>query len=248
MHKFFVMPEQIGEKAIYINGPDCNHIVRVLRLKIGEEILVKDRQGTDYYCIIESSSPEEVICRIVDICRGASELPVKISLFQGLPKQEKMEWIIQKGVELGVSEIYPIAMKRCVQKLDTKTAAKKVERWNKIAESAAKQSGRSIVPQVHLPMSFKEATQKLEAYADVFVPHEDAKGIQHTRESLKEIKKGSEIAFVIGPEGGYAPEETEQLKQLANSRMITLGKRILRTETAGLAFLSMVTIMVEEDD
>lgn len=248
MHKFFVLPEQIGEEEIRIVGEDCNHINRVLRLKKGEEILVKDGQETDYYCIIKCSTDEEVICRIQDITRGASELPVRISLFQGLPKQDKMEWIIQKGVELGISDIYPVAMKRCIQKLDEKTAAKKVERWNKIAESAAKQSGRGVIPQVHMPISFAQATEQLKKYNDVFVPHEDAKGLAYTRETLSQIKKGSEIAFIIGPEGGYAPEETEKLKQLANSRMITLGKRILRTETAGLAFLSMVTIMIEEDD
>ena len=125
MHKFFVEPEQIGEATICLTGENCHHVRHVLRLKKGQEILIKDGQGTDYYCIIEESGDAEIICRIEDIQRSFVELPVSVSLFQGLPKQEKMEWIIQKCVELGVSDIYPVAMKRSVSKIDAKTAAKK---------------------------------------------------------------------------------------------------------------------------
>ncbi len=247
MHRFFAMPEQIGEKEIRLTGEDYHHIHHVLRLKKGQEILVKDRQGTDYYCIIEESTDSEIICRIADIQRSFTELPVEISLFQGLPKQEKMEWIIQKCVELGVSDIYPVAMKRSVQKLDEKTAAKKAERWNKIAESAAKQSGRDKVPTVHMPISFGQAIALAESYHAFFIPHEDAQGIGATRRAFLELEKPSKAACMIGPEGGFSPEETQALKQLANQRMITLGKRILRTETAGMAFLAMLSIMIEED-
>lgn len=247
MHKFFVAPEQIGDEEIRVLGTDCNHIVKVLRLKNGQKILLNDGQGTDYYCIIKSMNDLEVICKIEDINRSFTELPVKITLFQGLPKQEKMEWIIQKSVELGITDIYPVAMKRCVQKLDEKNAKKKTERWNRIAESAAKQSGRGFVPVVHEPISFSQCLKQAEDYQDFFVPHEDAKGISETRRFFSEIQKDTKIACMIGPEGGYAQEETEALKQLVNSRIITLGKRILRTETAAMAFLSMVSIMIEED-
>lgn len=247
MHKFFAAPEQIGEETIRLTGENCHHLRHVLRLKNGQEILIKDGQGTDYYCIIEASSDAEIICRIEDIQRSFTELPAAVSLFQGLPKQEKMEWIIQKCVELGVAEIYPVAMKRSVSKLDEKTAAKKTERWNKIAESAAKQSGRDVVPIVHLPISFRRALEMAAQYQDFFVPHEAAAGIADTRRALVAVKKSARIGCMIGPEGGFSPEETQNLAQVANQRMITLGKRILRTETAGMVFLSMLSIMIEED-
>lgn len=247
MHKFFVSPEQIGANEIRIIGADCNHIFRVLRLKKGQEIMLNDGQGTDYYCIIKKSCEEEILCEITDLCRNFTELPVKVSLFQGLPKQEKMEWIIQKAVELGVSDIYPVAMKRCVQKLDEKTAKKKTERWNKIAESAAKQSGRGMIPRVHEPIPFKKGLEMAGQYHRFFVPHEDAIGMNDTRQALKEVQADMRIACMIGPEGGYSVEETDALKALKNSRLITLGKRILRTETAAMAFLAMLSIMIEED-
>lgn len=247
MHKFFVAREQIEDSQIRVVGADCNHILRVLRLKPGQEIILNDGQGTDYYCIIKEGRETEIICQISDIHRSYTELPAEITLFQGLPKQEKMEWIIQKSVELGVSQIYPVAMKRSVQKLDEKTAAKKVERWNKIAESAAKQSGRGKVPVVQMPVSFKQVMAMAGQYQMFFAPHEDATGISATRQALDSIEKSSKIACMIGPEGGYSAEETADLKTLTNVRMITLGKRILRTETAAAAFLSMVTIMIEED-
>ena len=247
MHKFFVEPEQIGEATICLTGENCHHVRHVLRLKKGQEILIKDGQGTDYYCIIEESGDAEIICRIEDIQRSFVELPVSVSLFQGLPKQEKMEWIIQKCVELGVSDIYPVAMKRSVSKIDAKTAAKKTERWNKIAESAAKQSGRDIVPVVHQPISFRQALMAAAKYQDFFVPHEAAEGIAATRQALGAVKKAAQVGCMIGPEGGFSPEETQSLMQLANQRMVTLGKRILRTETAGMVFLAMLSIMIEED-
>lgn len=247
MHKFFVAPDQIGEESICLTGENCHHLKNVLRLKNGQEILIKDGQGTDYYCIIERSGEAEIICRIADIQRSFVELPVSVSLFQGLPKQEKMEWIIQKCVELGVSDIYPVAMKRSVSKLDEKTAMKKTERWNRIAESAAKQSGRDIVPVVHSVIPFRQVLVLAGQYQDFFVPHEAAAGIAATRAALGAVKKETQVGCIIGPEGGFSPEETESLVQLSNHRMITLGKRILRTETAGMVFLSMLSIMTEED-
>ena len=247
MHKFFAAPGQIGEETIRLTGENCHHLRNVLRLKNGQEILIKDGQGTDYYCIIKECDDTETVCRIVDIQRSFTELPAAVSLFQGLPKQEKMEWIIQKCVELGVFEIYPVAMKRSVQKLDEKTAVKKTERWNKIAENAAKQSGRDIIPVVHPPVSFQQALTLAAQYQDFFVPHEAAAGIAATRKALAAIGERAQIGCMIGPEGGFSPEETQSLMQLANHRMITLGKRILRTETAGMVFLSMLSIMIEED-
>lgn len=247
MYKFFVRPDQIREKEIYITGQDCNHIFRVLRLKPGQEILLNDGQARDYYCIIKEANDQEIICQIRDVARNLTELPVEVTLFQGLPKQEKMEWIIQKGVELGLSHIYPVAMNRSIQKLDEKSGRKKVERWNKIAEGAAKQAGRGRVPLVHMPLSFKQVVDLSSRYDHFFVAHEQAKGMQVTRWALGQVKKASKIALMIGPEGGYAPEETQALKALARSQMITLGKRILRTETAGMTFMAMLSLMIEED-
>lgn len=247
MHKFFVDPSQIGENEIVIENGDANHISKVLRLKNNEKILVNDGQGTDYYCIIRESDDRQVICVIEDMLKNFTELPVEVILFQGIPKQEKMEWLIQKCVELGISEIYPVAMKRCVSKLDAKTAVKKTERWNKIAESAAKQSARGKVPCVHPPISFAEVMQKASSLEQFFVPHENAKGMEKSRQLFQSIPKTARIGVIIGPEGGFSEEETKFLEQLPNAKLLTLGKRILRTETAAMAFLAMLSIMIEED-
>ena len=157
MYQFFVENSQIQNELVSITGADVNHIKNVLRMKIGERIRVSDENGCDYYCNIATVQAEEVTAEIVSKNEAGSELPAKIYLFQGLPKSDKMELIIQKAVELGAWEVIPVAMKNCVVKLDEKKAQNKLKRWQTISESAAKQSKRSVIPQIHPVMSFKEA-------------------------------------------------------------------------------------------
>ena len=247
MYHFFVEPEQIGEKQIRILGQDVNHIRNVLRMKTGEQITVSSREdaGRAYRCRIDSLQDEQVNAEIMWVQEADTELPVRISLFQGLPKGDKMELIIQKAVELGACEIVPVASKRAVVKLDEKKAQSKVKRWNAIAESAAKQSGRLRIPQVKPVMSFKEAAAYGAGFDRKLIPYELAKGMDETRAALKTIQPGDSVAIFIGPEGGF---EEEEVKQAAAGGFvpITLGKRILRTETAGMALLSVLMFHMEK--
>ena len=157
MYQFFVEPHQISDKIVRIEGQDVNHIKNVLRMKIGEELQISDGNNKKYLCEIASMTSDEVCLQIKEELISDTELPSKLYLFQGLPKSDKMEFIVQKAVELGVYEIIPVATKRAVVKLDDKKAKKKIERWQQIAESAAKQAGRGVIPEVHDVMSFKEA-------------------------------------------------------------------------------------------
>lgn len=247
MYHFFVEPYQIKEKEIWILGQDVNHIRNVLRMKPGEQITVSSRQddGRAYRCRIHSLEEEQVRAEILWVQEADAELPIRISLFQGLPKGDKMELIIQKAVELGAWEIVPVASRRAVVKLDEKKAQAKVKRWNAIAESAAKQSGRLRIPQVRSVMSFKEAADYGAGFDKKLIPYELAKGMEQTRTALGEIQPGDSVAIFIGPEGGFEEEEVK----LASERgfaPITLGKRILRTETAGMALLSVLMFQMEK--
>lgn len=244
MHHFFVIPDQIKEEKIYIEGSDVNHIKNVLRMKIGEELQISDGNNRKYLCEIESMSSEEVCAIIKEEQAVDTELPSKVYLFQGLPKSDKMELIVQKAVELGVFEIVPVATKRAVVKLDDKKAAKKVERWNSIAEGGAKQSGRNVIPKVAQVMSFKEAFAFAKELDVVLIPYELAEGMQETKRVIENIKPGQSVGIFIGPEGGFELAEVEYaISQGAKS--ITLGKRILRTETAGLTTLSILMYHLE---
>ena len=209
MYQFFIQPDSIKEEEIWIADPqDVNHIRNVLRMKKGEKVsLCCEAKGKEYICSIEEIESDIVKAAIIDINGESRELPVKITLFQGLPKSDKMELIIQKAVELGVAEIVPMATKRAVVKLDAKKAAKKVQRWNEIAKSAAKQSKRGLIP---------------------------------------EVKPVKSLGIYIGPEGGF-PEEEVSLAMKAGAEPVTLGHRILRTETAGMTLLSILMFMLEED-
>ena len=245
MYQFFVDSSQIQDKKIIITGGDVNHIKNVLRLKTGEEIAVKNGvDGKEYRCGIEEFTQDSVICSLRFIREEGVELPSKIYLFQGIPKADKMELIIQKSVELGVFEVIPVAVKRCVVKLDEKKAAAKVNRWQGIAEAAAKQCRRGIIPMVKEPMSMKEAV----AYAcntDVkLIPYELAEDMGHTKKIIEAIQPGESVAVFIGPEGGF--EESEVAEAFAAGiEPVTLGKRILRTETAGLTVLSWLMYHLE---
>lgn len=247
MARFFVSPGQIGPASVSIFDDDVNHIRKVLRMKEGDELTVSDGNGTDYFCRIRSISEEVVVCDIVDSWTSYVELLVKLHLFQGLPKADKMELIIQKAVELGAYEIVPVAMSRSIVKLDEKKAGKKTARWQGISESGAKQSGRAIIPEVKSPMSYKNALEYAKTLDAIIVPYEKADGIEVSRELISKLCSDENIKSIgifIGPEGGFAEKEIEQALE-AGATPITLGRRILRTETAGLAVLSILMYQLE---
>lgn len=244
MYHFFVTPEQVKGEHIYIEGSDVNHIKNVLRMKVGQELEISDGDNKKYLCEIASITSEEVCVMIQEERSVDTELLSKIYLFQGLPKSDKMELIVQKAVELGAYEIIPVATKRAVVKLDEKKASKKVERWNSIAESGAKQSGRNLIPKVTDVMSWKEAIEYAKALDIVLIPYELAEGMQETRDIIAQIQPGQSIGIFIGPEGGFETAEVESAMEYG-AKPITLGKRILRTETAGLTTLSILMYHLE---
>ena len=247
MHHFFVEPSKIQGNHIFIDGPDVNHIRNVLRMNPGEEVNVTDGTGEKVYrCAIASIGEDTVELNIMWAQEKGMELPSKIYLFQGLPKSDKMELIIQKAVELGVYEIIPMATARAVVKLDQKKAAAKVKRWQAISESAAKQSKRLLIPEVKEPVKFSEAL-KLASDLDVrLIPYELAEGMDGTRRIIQSVKPGQSVAVFIGPEGGFEEAEVELAKE-AGFQAITLGRRILRTETAGMTVLSILMYQLEEN-
>ena len=248
MYQFFVEPGQINrnDNSVIITGSDVNHIKNVLRMRIGEEISVSNGQdGCEYRCGIEAFEEDCVRCKLYFVKEDGVELPVRVTLFQGLPKGDKMEMIIQKAVELGAFEIIPVATKRCVVKLDEKKAVTKVNRWQSIAEAAAKQSKRDMIPTVGPVMSFAQALEKAAPMDLRLIPYELEDGMARTRELLNRIEPGQQIAVFIGPEGGF--EESEiALARAKGIHPVTLGRRILRTETAGMTVLAWIGYLMEE--
>ncbi|MBR1508963.1 MAG: 16S rRNA (uracil(1498)-N(3))-methyltransferase [Eubacterium sp.] len=264
MHKFFKDEINEYDKSISITGEDVNHIKNVLRLSVGDEITVSDGRGRDYISAISSFGENEVIADIIDVCDSAAELPADITLFQGMPKGDKMEFIIQKAVELGVHDIVPVMMERTIVKLEDRKREKKTARYQLIAEAASKQSGRGIIPEVQSFKSFKEAIQLASSYDMVLVPYEDARGMSYARETIdftaglvgdgvnlsRAEGEGTgpaakkKIAVFIGPEGGFAASEINMAKEIG-ARIISLGNRILRTETAGLTILSILMFNID---
>ena len=238
MYQFFVEEQQVRGERIVITGSDVNHIVNVLRMKPGEKVRVSDSAEHAFFCHVEELSQDEVWLHIDEQDELGTEFAHKVYLFQGLPKGDKMELIIQKAVELGVSEIIPVAMKNCVVKLDEKKAVAKVKRWQAIAESAAKQSKRTVIPEVAMPISWNEAVRRAKELDITLVPYENERGMQATREIMQGIPDGASIGVMIGPEGGFSPDEIAAVD--GTMHRISLGRRILRTETAGLATLSML--------
>ncbi|WP_367567850.1 16S rRNA (uracil(1498)-N(3))-methyltransferase [Lacrimispora sp.] len=248
MYHFFVNQDQVGAETITITGPDVNHMKNVLRMGAGEEILVSNGVDKDYLCEILSVSPEKVLAKILSVTEGGTELPARLYLFQGLPKSDKMELIIQKAVELGVYEIIPVETKRTVVKLDKKKEESKLKRWQAVSESAAKQSKRLIIPKVSGVMTFRQALEFSQKELDrTVIPFEHAGNMRATREILKEIEPGMSVGIFIGPEGGFEDSEVE-LAKFHGAKPITLGKRILRTETAGLALLSVLSFQLEPSE
>ena len=245
MYHFFVSEEQINGENAYIEGSDVNHIANVLRMKPGEELLISVKGDWDFLCKIDDIETERVNLKVLESMEQR-ELPVNITLLQGIPKSDKLEMIIQKAVELGVSEIIPVKTKRVVVKIEEKKQVSKVNRWNAIAESAAKQSKRSIIPKVSEPMSIDNALEIVKDFGVKLIPYENADGIDKTRKILDNMDKTKNIAVFIGPEGGFEESEVERIKN-SGFEVITLGKRILRTETAGLALLSNIMIRLEDE-
>lgn len=245
MYRFYVTEEQIREAEIIIEGQDVDHISRVLRMKTGEAVVICNGQGKDYYCTIDAIMNDKVVLKIDSNEETVSELPARITLFQGLPKKDKMELIIQKAVELGVYEIIPVNTKRTIVKLDDKKKEqKKLERWQTIATAAAKQSGRGIIPQVKEVMNYQAAIEYAKTLEYSMIPFEHAEGMQKTREHIQKACEVGSIGIFIGPEGGFEDSEVEAAMR-AKIDPITLGKRILRTETAGLTTLSILMYELE---
>ena len=243
MYHFFV-PEGPGPDGIIrITGQDVRHIRNVLRMKPGEKVVISDGRDKDYYCHIEEINAEEVSVVIEDEAEAA-ELPAELVLYQGLPKGDKLELIIQKAVELGAARIVPVEMKRSVVKLDEKKKASRLTRWNTISESAAKQSGRSICPEVGPVLTYRQAVEEASNMDLMLVPYENARGMEATKEAMSLLAPGKSVAIFIGPEGGFDPDEIK-LAEEKGARTISLGKRILRTETAGLAALTLCMYHLE---
>lgn len=243
MYNFFVNSESKQNNLYFITGSDFNHIKNVLRMKSGEEFLVSDN-GVSNLCRLESLDRETAIARIIEENYQNTELPVKIYLFQGLPKSDKLELIIQKSVELGVSGIIPVEMNRSVVKLDEKKKEAKRERWQAIAENAAKQSKRNLIPEVFGVMTYKQALEKAKELDLFFVPYENENGMTSTKEALAKIKRRSSVGILIGPEGGFEEREICTAMEVGGTS-ISLGKRILRTETAAITAVGMCMMHIE---
>ncbi len=243
MFNFFADKNSRQGDFYYISGSDFNHIKNVLRMKTGETFLVSDN-GESHLCEISSFEGETAVAKIIEENYQNTELPVRIYLFQGLPKSDKMELIIQKCVELGVYAIIPTEMSRCVVKLEDKKKKSKVDRWQSISESAAKQSKRNIIPEIMNVMSYKEALTFAEKLDMILVPYESENGMQGTKETLSKIRNGMNVGIFIGSEGGFDEKEITLAKE-KGAEIISLGKRILRTETAAITSVAMCMLHIE---
>lgn len=244
MYNFFVDENAKTIDGYSISGKDYNHIKNVLRMKAGEDLLVTFNGKSDLCSICDFTS-DEVLVKVIKPDYQSTELPIFITLFQGIAKGEKMELIIQKAVELGVSEIVPVEMKRCVAKIEKNKVKQKTERFNLISESASKQSKRNVIPTVKEPMTFDNSLSYAKDFDLLIVPYECAEGMTATTNVLSSIKKGMKIGVMIGSEGGFDDGEIEKAKALSNARVISLGKRILRTETASITALSLLMLQAE---
>lgn len=246
MYRFFGKSENISDEQIIIDGGDVNHIRNVLRMKPGERLTVSGGDNADYLCAIREFDGERAVLDIIEKCETDRELGAKVCLFQGLPKGDKMELIVRKCVELGVFEIVPVEMKRSVVRLDGKKSAAKAARWQAISESAAKQSGRTVIPKVHESMTYKQALDYASEMDIKLIPYELAQGMEATKEAVDSIHNGMSVAVFIGPEGGLEADEVEAAKE-RGILPISLGRRILRTETAGLTVMSILMYHLEQE-
>ncbi len=239
MPKFFVPSENINDNEIIITNEDVLHIKKVLRASIGDSLVLCDGKGNNYYTEISEIREKQILCKIISTEKADTESNIFVTIFQGLPKASKMDYIIQKTTELGIVKIVPCKMARSVSKIEnSKDAKKKCERWQKIAQEAAKQSGRGIIPEIIEPVDFPDAVKMMKGYDLSFAPYE-CEEVNKLKTVLNSVDNVKSIAFMIGPEGGFDLSETKILKD-NNIPTVTLGKRILRTETAGEAVLSMI--------
>lgn len=245
MHKFFVNKENISEDKITITGDDVKHIGKVLRLRTGDIISISNGEGLEFTSIIDSIDKKEVLCTVKETLENKTESKLNITLFQGLPKSQKMDLIVQKGVEIGINRINPVITKRVVVKTEKKDISNKIERWNKIALEASKQSGRGKLLKVENPIDFKKAADSLEDFDLIIVPYENKEDIGLKNVLSKSNKDYKNIAIFIGPEGGFEEEEIEYLLS-TGAHIVTLGPRILRTETAG--FVTSTILLYELGD
>lgn len=244
MHKFFVKTDNIINDNIFIQGEDHQHATKVLRLKIGDKIQICDGEKNEYICEIQEINKKQIKCEIIEHFINNNESNLNVVLFQGLPKAQKMELIIQKGVEIGIKEFQPILTERVVVKTEGRDLKNKLERWNRISYEAAKQSNRGIIPRVNDLLEFEDAIERLKEFDVVFVPYEKEK-TKGFKKTLKDVGNVKNIAIIIGPEGGFSEVEIDIF--VKNKFIpITLGPRILRTETAGLVAASI--ILYELDD
>ena len=243
MFNFFADEENRQNSHYIIDGTDYNHIRNVLRMEVGDTCLVSC-EGKSDLCRIDGFFDDAVSLEILEEDYTDTELPVKIYLFQGLPKGDKMEYIIQKCVELGVFAIVPVEMKHCIVKLDDKKAKSKQTRWQSISESAAKQSKRNIIPEVMDVCSFDKAVDFAKTLDLILAPYENKEGMTATVEALSELKNVKSVGIFIGPEGGFENQEIEKTLK-ADAKIISLGKRILRTETAAITTVGMCMLSIE---
>lgn len=247
MRKFFVKENQINSELITILDEDVNHIKNVLRLNVGEILQICDIDSSkNYICEILELTAKSVTCKILEEIQSIAEGNVELHIFQGLPKADKMELIIQKGTELGVSEFVPVSFKRSIVKISPKDEKKKIDRWNKISEVAAKQSKRDIIPKVRNVESIKNVCNEIKNYDIVLLAYEleENNYIKNELLKIKNTKENYKIAVIIGPEGGIEKEEVEVLEN-AGAKVISLGKRILRTETVALQVSSIIMYELE---
>lgn len=246
MPRFFVSEENIGEDHIRITGADASHIMRSLRMSTGEHVTVCNMKSREYECVIESFGEGEVMLSVKECFEGLTEPPYKAVLYQALPKGDKMELIIQKAVELGVFEIVPFISERCISRPDKKSMASKLERWNKIALEAAKQCGRGIVPAVCEPCSFEEAVRRA-SNADIrmlLYENEQYRSLRDALESARQNADMPEISLMVGAEGGFSEKEAERACDVG-LEAVSLGRRILRCETATISALGAVSYALE---
>lgn len=243
MHNFFVDKNQHQGEFYYITDSDFNHIKNVLRMKPGDSFLVSS-EGKSDLCVLEELIPDTAVAKIVEENYQDTSLPVNLYLFQGIPKSDKMELVIQKAVELGAIGIIPVEMNRCVVKIEEKKKKNKQSRWQAIAESAAKQSKRTVIPEIFEITSYENAMEKAKDMDLFLVPYESKDGMKSTKDALLNMKAGMSVGIIIGPEGGFEENEVAEAEKVGG-KVISLGKRILRTETAAITALSMCMLYAE---
>lgn len=237
MARFFVTEHAVSEGKITITGPDVKHISRVLRLEPGDALQVVVKEGAEYEAVITEITGQAVFCQVTSEKKDSTEPPIGVTLYQGLPKGDKMELIIQKGTEVGISRIVPVFCERTVVKLDDKKARDRQVRWQRIAEEAAKQCGRINIPKIELPVKFSSAVSETKESTFSIMPWEEYKsaGLKSTLEKASQ----THIEIFIGPEGGFSKSEAE-LAQSKGIHLVSLGPRIMRTETAGIVTAALV--------